>query len=159
MAILLVLILALPFVELVVLVRVAGEIGFVETVGLLIAVSIVGAWLAKRAGAGALNRIRKALSAGEAPDREVVDGALIMLAGLLLILPGFVSDVVGIALLIPPVRIGVRTLVMRRLGRSRRIVVVDRDGRARGGSPEVWDVDSWEDDSSPSRRQIGGGPA
>lgn len=155
MAILLVLVLLLPVVELIVLVQVAGEIGFLDTVGLLIVVSLVGAWLAKRAGVGVARRIQRAVNAGEAPDREVLDGALVLLAGVLLILPGFVSDAIGIALLLPPVRAGVRTLVMRRLARSRRVVITDR-GTTTTSRPDVWDVESWEDDPSSSRRQIGG---
>lgn len=158
MAILLVLLLVLPAIELIVLVQVAGEIGFLDTVGLLILVSLVGAWLAKRAGAGAVQRIRRAVNAGETPDREVVDGALILLAGVLLILPGFVSDAVGIALLLPPVRAGARTLVLRRLARGQRVAFVS--GRSTTtAQANVWDVDSWEDDSSPPRREIGDGPS
>lgn len=159
MAILLVLLLVLPAIELIVLVQVAGEIGFLDTVGLLILVSLVGAWLAKRAGAGAVQRIRRAVNAGETPDREVVDGALILLAGVLLILPGFVSDAVGIALLLPPVRAGARTLVLRRLARGQRVAFVSGRSGTTTTQANVWDVDSWEDDSSPPRREIGDGPS
>jgi UPF0716 protein FxsA len=156
MGLLLVLLLLLPVVELVVLIQVAGEIGFLDTVGLLVVVSLVGAWLAKRAGAGAIRRIQRATAAGQTPDREVVDGALILLAGVLLILPGFVSDAMGIALLIPPVRAAVRTLVVRRLARRQRVVIVGGRSRATAPQPDVWDVESWEDEPSSSRRQIGG---
>jgi len=155
MGILLLLLIVLPAIELIVLVLVAGEIGFLDTVGLLIVVSLVGAWLAKRAGAGAVSRIRRAVNAGETPDREVIDGALIMLAAVLLILPGFVGDAVGIALLLPPVRAGARTLILRRLARGQRVAFVGRRGGTTARA-SVWDVDSWEDDSSPSRREIGG---
>jgi UPF0716 protein FxsA len=158
MAALLLLLLALPVVELVVLIQVAGTIGFLDTVGLLIVVSLVGAWLAKRVGAGVVRRIQRAVAAGQAPDREVVDGALVLLAGVLLILPGFVSDAIGIALLLPPVRAGVRTLILRRLARRQHLVVV---GGRRGqstptGQTGVWDVESWEDQPSSPRREIGG---
>jgi UPF0716 protein FxsA len=144
---LLVLLVALPIAELAVLVQVAGSIGVFETIGLLILVSIVGVWLAKRAGLGVIARMRETQARGEAPSRELADGALILLAAGLLVLPGFISDVVGILLLLPPVRAVVRTLVLRRFRDSGNVVVVS--GRGRGsaaGGVEVWDVDSWEDD-------------
>jgi UPF0716 protein FxsA len=115
-------------------------------------VSIVGVWLAKRAGLGVVQRLRQAQAEGRPPSREVVDGALILLAGALLLLPGFVSDVVGIALLLPPVRAVVRPVILRRLRQDGRMVVVTerRD-------PDVWDVESWEEPpTEPPRREVGG---
>lgn len=153
----LVLLIALPFVELAVLVQVSGSIGIFDTLALLVVVSLVGVWLAKRAGLGVIARFRRTQAAGEVPSRELVDGALILLAGFLLALPGFVSDAFGILLLLPPVRIGVRTLVLRRLRSSASIVVVGSGGvpdgrRGRMTEDGVWDVDSWEDPPSPRRR-------
>jgi UPF0716 protein FxsA len=107
----------LPFAELAVIITVAHNIGVVETIGLLILVSVVGAWLCKREGVGVLRRIRDSLDRGELPHREVVDGALILLAGALLITPGFLSDCVGILLLFPPTRAAVRAVVFGVLGR------------------------------------------
>jgi UPF0716 protein FxsA len=133
----------LPVVELAVLVQVAGSIGVLDTVGLLVLVSIVGVWLAKRAGLGVLRRLRQAQAEGRAPSREAVDGALVLLAAVLLLLPGFVSDVVGIALLLPPVRALVRPLVLRRLRQDGRVVVVT--SQADPQRPDIWDVESWED--------------
>jgi len=153
---------ALPFVELAVLVQVAGSIGVLDTIGLLVVVSLVGVWLAKRAGLGVVTRIRRAQADGEVPSRELVDGGLILLAAFLLVLPGFVSDAVGILLLLPPVRIGVRTLVLRRIRSSANIVVIGAPGPGSGSAASgdgVWDVESWED--QPSRRnrgELGGGP-
>jgi UPF0716 protein FxsA len=152
MGYLVLLLLVLPFVELAVLVQVAGTLGVLDTVGLLILVSIVGVWLAKRAGLGVVRRLRQAQAEGRTPSCEVVDGALVLLAGALLLIPGFVSDVVGIALLLPPVRAVVRPVILRRLRQDGRMVVVteqrDRD---------VWDVESWEEPpTDPSRRELGG---
>jgi UPF0716 protein FxsA len=86
-----------------------------------------------------------------------MDGALILLAAVLLVFPGFVTDVAGILLLIPPVRIGVRTLALRRIRTSTQVVVVGSTGGPNGRASDdgVWDVDSWED--PPSRGELGGG--
>jgi len=154
MGYILLLLLVLPFVELAVLVEVAGTIGVVDTLGLLLVVSIVGVWLAKRAGLGVLRRLRRAQSEGRPPSREVVDGALILLAAGLLLLPGFVSDVVGIALLLPPVRALVRPVILRRLRQDGRVVVVTERR-----SPDVWDVESWEDPPPSDQRGEIGGPS
>jgi len=157
----LVLLVALPFVELAVLVQVASMTSVLDTIGLLVAVSIVGVWLTKRAGLGVVNRMRVTQAAGEVPSRELMDGALILLAAVLLVIPGFVTDAVGILLLLPPVRAGVRTLALRRIRESSSIVVVGSGpgmaagGRRRGdGGDDVWDVESWE--KPPTRGELGG---
>lgn len=118
-----------PLVELYVIVQVGQEIGVLPTLGLMLVVSFLGAWLVKREGAKAWRAFRTALEAGRAPAREVLDGALILVAGTLLLTPGFVSDVVGLFLLLPPTR-----AVVRRLGVgwvARRFVVVDVAGESR----------------------------
>jgi len=151
---LLVLILAFPFIELVVMVQVAGSIGILNMLGLLIGVSLVGVWLAKWQGLSVISRIRRAQAAGEVPGKEVTDGALILLAAFLLVLPGFVSDVLGVLLLLPPVRIAVRTLALRRVSASSNLIVVSTPGRGGPREDGVWDVDSWEE--PPSRGELGG---
>jgi len=104
-----------PIVELAVIIQVGQAIGVVETLLLMVLVSIVGAWLVKREGIGVWRRAQRQLDTGVMPGRELVDGVLIMVAGALLLLPGFVSDCLGILLLLPPVRAVVRGLVIRRL--------------------------------------------
>jgi UPF0716 protein FxsA len=141
---LLILLVALPIAEVVVFVQVAGSINLLNALALLILVSMVGVWLAKREGLGVVTRMRRAQERGEVPSRELADGALILLASALLVLPGFISDVIGILLLLPPVRAGVRTLVLRRFRNSANIVTVHGSGQA-GPSGAVWDVESWED--------------
>jgi len=93
-----------PIVELAVIIQVGQAIGVVETLLLMVLVSIVGAWLVKREGIGVWRRAQRQLDTGVMPGRELVDGVLIMVAGALLLLPGFVSDCLGILLLLPPVR-------------------------------------------------------
>jgi UPF0716 protein FxsA len=115
---------------------------------------MVGVWLAKREGLGVVTRMRRAQERGEVPSRELADGALILLASALLVLPGFISDVIGILLLLPPVRAGVRTLVLRRFRNSANIVTVHRQGQA-GPSSAVWDVESWEKGPDSGRKPTG----
>jgi UPF0716 protein FxsA len=112
-----VLFLAVPLAELYVLIQVGQIIGGLETVGLLLLVSVVGAWLAKREGIGVIRRMQAAINAGRVPGTELVDAFLILLAAALMLTPGFLTDIVAILLLLPPVRAGVRRTVRRSLAR------------------------------------------
>ena len=116
LVVLLALFVVLPIAELYVIVQVAGGIGILNTIGLLILVSAVGAWLCKREGLGVLRRVRTSLDRYELPQREIVDGGLILLAGALLLTPGFLTDCLAVLLLLPPTRAAVRTVVLRALG-------------------------------------------
>lgn len=116
-AVLFVVFLVVPFVELFVILQVGHAIGALNTVALLILISMVGAWLVKREGISVLRRAQERMAEGAVPGRELVDGVLILLAGALLITPGFLSDVVGVLLLLPPVRAALRGMVTRRLRR------------------------------------------
>lgn len=105
---------AVPLVELYVIVETARSIGTLETIGLLIVVSVVGAWMVKAQGLAVLWRIRSRLQEGQIPGRELVDGGLVLLAGALMLTPGFVTDAVGLLLLFPPARMAIRPLLIRR---------------------------------------------
>jgi len=104
MAFVALLILVVPVLELFVIANVASNIGFFETVGLLILISVIGAWLLKREGLAAWRRLRAAIERGEMPTREVIDGALIVFGGALLITPGFLTDAVGLFFMFPVTR-------------------------------------------------------
>jgi len=106
-----------PIAELAVIIQVGHVIGVLDTLALLVLVSVTGAWLVKREGLAVLRRIQRQLDAGVVPGSELLDGALILLAGVLMLTPGFITDVVGILLLLPPVRAGVRRAVRHRLAR------------------------------------------
>jgi len=156
MVLLLLLFLVAPLVELAVIVQVADAVGVLNTIGLLIAVSLVGAWLAKREGLVTLRRIQLALGRGDLPTREVADGALILMAGALMIAPGFISDVVALLLLFPPTRAALRPVLVRSLakrGRAR-VTVMGAQGAGRQGTDadDIWDVESWEDPPRPATR-------
>ncbi|MGH3976541.1 MAG: FxsA family protein, partial [Pseudonocardiaceae bacterium] len=101
-------------VELTVLVAVGKAIGVLATIGLLILASLVGAALLRHEGIRTLVAFREALSHRRPPHRELIDGMLIAAAGVFIVLPGFVSDVLGLLLLLPPTR----ALVRRRMLRS-----------------------------------------
>ena len=102
-----------PLAELYVILQVGQAIGVLDTIGLLILISVVGAWLAKREGVGVLRRIQRSIEAGRVPGTELIDGFLILLAGALMLTPGFLTDILAILLLLPPVRVVVRRQLRR----------------------------------------------
>jgi len=123
MPLLILLFLVVPLVELYVLIQVGQEIGALWTIALLVLVSVIGAWLAKREGFGVWLRMQDQVAAGRMPGIELVDAFLILLAGALLLTPGFVTDLLAIVLLIPPgralVRRGLRRTLVNRVGAAR----------------------------------------
>ncbi len=124
--VLLLLLLIVPFVELYVIIQVAHAFGAVDTVALLILLSVAGAWLMKREGVSVWRRFQRQIEAGHVPGREIADGVMILVAGALMLTPGFLTDLVGLALLLPPVRAGVRALLLRRAARRAGVPWVDR---------------------------------
>lgn len=103
-----------PLVELYVIIQVAQVIGGWETIALLVIESMVGAWLLKRQGLSVLAKVRDAVDHGRVPGKELVDGMLIVVAGALMLAPGFIGDLIGYLLLIPPTRALVRAPLMKR---------------------------------------------
>ena len=93
-----------PIAELFVAIKIAQAIGVLLTVVLLIAGWPVGLWLMKAEGRIAWRRLSLAVAEGVAPGREALNGALVLLGGLLLIIPGFITDALGLALLLGPTR-------------------------------------------------------
>ena len=109
--------LAVPIVEIYLIVEVARYAGILNTVALLVLVSVVGAWMVRREGLGILRRAQEELATGRVPGRQVVDGLLVLVAGALMLTPGFATDALGLALLFPPSRIAVREVLIRRFAR------------------------------------------
>jgi UPF0716 protein FxsA len=147
---LLVLFVVVPAAELYVILQAAHAFGVFETIAALLVISVVGAWLCRLEGFGVLRRIQVALDAGRLPTKELQDGALILLAGALLLTPGFLGDVVGILLLLPPTR-AVARLWLARLLRNR-VGVVMAGGRRRG---PVIDVDEPPEGGPPGAIPLG----
>ena len=104
MAIFAILFIVVPLTEIYVAVQVGHAIGALNTVGLLLLASIVGAWLTKHQGLGIISRIREQLDANRMPTNELIDGGLVLAGGMMLIVPGFVTDAFGLLLLFPPTR-------------------------------------------------------
>lgn len=102
-----------PLLELIVIVRVGQTIGVGWTILLLIVDSIVGAWLLKREGGRALTALGAAFSSGRMPAREIADGMLILVGGVLMLTPGFLSDVLGFLCILPITRPLARGLLTR----------------------------------------------
>ena len=115
--VLVVLFLLVPLAELFVIIQVGQAFGALNTIGLLIVISAVGAWLAKREGTGVWQRFQRQVQSGAVPGREIADGVMILFAGALLMTPGFLTDLLGISLLLPPVRAVVRAALMKRAAR------------------------------------------
>ncbi|HEU5208792.1 MAG TPA: FxsA family protein [Longimicrobiales bacterium] len=114
---LILLFIALPVLELVLLLRIGSWIGALPTILLVIATGIVGASLARTQGVAVLARIQRELAQGRPPVASMVDGFLIFAAGVLLLTPGVITDVFGVAFLLPPVRALVRRGLAGRLQR------------------------------------------
>jgi UPF0716 protein FxsA len=121
---------AVPLVEIYVIIQVGQVIGAWWTIALLVADSILGSWLVKREGARAWRALRVALAEGRMPARELADGALIVIGGTLMLTPGFVSDVLGVLFILPFTRPLGRRLLARFIGR--RMVVAAMPGHVPG---------------------------
>jgi UPF0716 protein FxsA len=134
--VLLVAFVVVPLAEIFVLIQVGQAIGPWWTILILVADSVLGAWLIRREGARAWRSLQEALSTGRMPAREIADGALILVGGTLLLAPGFVTDAFGILLILPFTRPVARRLLTTVV--ARRLVVIPSAGRGpRGDGPVV----------------------
>ena len=114
-----------PLVEFLLFWKLGDLLGIWVTVGTIIVTGIIGAWLAKVQGLRTLTKYQAALGEGRLPHQEVIDGILILLASAVLLTPGFLTDAVGFALLVPPVREAVRKFLGKRI--KDKIQVVGQD--------------------------------
>lgn len=135
--ILLFLFIVLPIAEIYVIIQVGQAIGALLTIALLIADSILGSMLMRSQGRLAWRRFNEALAAGRPPAREVLDGAMVIFGGAFLLSPGFITDVFGLVLLLPPTRALLRRFlvhaVMGRTPAGRAAIFMNQ--RARRGGP------------------------
>jgi UPF0716 protein FxsA len=135
--------------ELFVAIQVAHAIGVLYTILLLIVSWPLGGWALRSQGRAAWRRLSTAVSAGRPPGHEILDGVLVLIGGLLLIVPGFLSDLVGVCALLPPTRALLRGRVARHLD-SRFVRSATRSSRV--GRP--YDVDSTATDVDQSRSRL-----
>lgn len=109
---------AVPLLELFLLIRLGGAIGLMPTLMLCVLTGVAGAWLARREGLRALFSFQERLTRGGVPGRALMDGLCILLGGALLLTPGLLTDVVGFALLLPPSRRRIQDGMKRRIERQ-----------------------------------------
>jgi UPF0716 protein FxsA len=165
---LVVLFIGLPLLEIAVFIEVGGIIGVWATIGLIIATTVAGSLLLRAQGLATLTRARAQMDAGHLPAREIFDGFCVVLAAGLLVLPGFVTDALGLLLFLPPVRDLLRLMITRRIaakaarGEARIFVDGIEVGRRRGRSGKVIEGEyediTEEDDTGeppPDRRRLG----
>jgi len=94
----------LPMVELYLLIMLGSRIGAMPTIGLIVLTGIIGATLARQQGLSVLMKIQREMAAGKPPTQKLVEGALIVVGGIVLLTPGIITDIFGFSLLMPPVR-------------------------------------------------------
>ena len=103
----------LPIIEITVIIKMGGLIGVWQTVGLIVLTAAVGTSLVRAQGFQILASAQKNLNQGQFPAAEIVDGMSLLMAGVLLLTPGFVTDAIGLALVIPPIRRAFAGLIWR----------------------------------------------
>lgn len=123
----------IPVIEISLFILVGQHIGVAATIAIILVTAILGATLVRRQGLQTLARLRAEVDRNEMPGKTIAEGALILVAGLLLVTPGFLTDTIGFSLLVPPLRRG----LIERAGRGlmRFVRVVDVGGAPGPGGP------------------------
>ncbi len=143
-----------PLAEIAVFIEVADAVGWLAAVVLLLATSVLGAQLLRIQGRSAIERVSLAVSERRAPGRVALDGVLGFLGAVLLALPGFITDALGLVLLLPPTRALTRRWLSRHYaGRTMRFVATTGRFASRGRARRPGDVDSTAVDDD--RQQLG----
>jgi len=157
----------MPLLEIAVFIEVGGTIGVWPTIGLTIATALAGSLMLRHQGLAALMRARAQMDRGELPARELFEGMCLVLAGALLLVPGFVTDAIGLLLFFPPFRRLLRLLIARHVaakaarGEARIFVDGVEVGRRRGKSGGIIEgeyEDVTDDDRAPPQDQRRIGP-
>jgi UPF0716 protein FxsA len=169
MPLLVLLFIVVPLAELFVIIEVGQAIGVPATIGLLFLDSVLGAVLLRSQGRAVWRRFNLALAEGRVPARETFDGAMVIFGGALLLTPGFITDVFGLLLLIPPTRAAIRRLssrmVKRRVAAGRAVFwTYDRYRAGRGAGapspggtpPRPYDVEGTAHEVPPERDALPG---
>ena len=126
--ILLAALIGVPLLEIALFIKVGGWIGPGPTLALVVLNAVIGVWMLRLQGVGVLLSAQRQLAAGSLPVAEVFEGLCLVIAGALLLLPGFFTDALGALLLVPPVR----RALYRQIGRRLEAHVVKMGGGARG---------------------------
>ncbi len=157
---------AVPIIEIAVFIEVGGWIGLWPTLGLVLLTAVVGSLELRSQGITTLNKLRSELDRGVMPAQTLFDGVCLLFAGALLLTPGFVTDIIGLALFLPPFRKFLLFTVGSRIVGSARVHVHStrsgRHGGPRGGpgggrDDEVIDADYVDVTDEEERRKAGDG--
>jgi len=145
--ILLALFIVVPLIEIAVIVQVAHLVGGWNAIALLLLISVVGAALVRHEGWVVMSKLRTQLDSGHMPTNELIDGALLLVGGVLMLTPGFVTDAFGLLLVFPPTRVAMRTLLRKRFATRMQVFGVpskgfrgDGSGQSRPGDDDIIDV-------------------
>jgi len=140
----------LPLAELALLMYVSSLTSPMATLALVILTGVVGAWLARREGLNCYRRVQQQVSQGQLPADSLLDGLMILVAGALLVTPGIITDTVGFALLVSPIRRTVQRYIVGRI--KARIIATSPPPQSGGGShyDEIIDVEY----RAPNQRRI-----
>ena len=141
----------LPIIEIITLIWVGKTLGVLPTLGLLVGMAVLGAWLARRETGRTYAALNKAVQTGRMPTDEVTDAILVMVGGFLLILPGFVTDLVGLLLVLPFTRPAARRLLQTVV--AAKALGVTRGGRSGGAGAGSGDAGTGRG-GQPGRGQV-----
>ncbi|MEM7225106.1 MAG: FxsA family protein [Pseudomonadota bacterium] len=144
----------MPLVEIAVFIEVGGWIGLWPTLGLCILTALLGSWQLRSQGMATLERARTQIDQGQMPAKELFNGACLLIAGALLLVPGFVTDAMGALLFIPAVREALRRGIGRRMKASgeTRVFVDGKEVHRSGPRDGVIDGEFEEVPDEPPRR-------
>ena len=141
----LLLLIGLPLIEIAVFVIVGGEIGALTTILLTVATAIAGTVMLRLQGLSLITRMRGEMDAGRVPESDLVEGTLMVVASVLLLIPGFVTDAIGLLLFIPPLRAALARVAVR----NAQVTIVGAQTRGPGMRPDRGvvdlDADDWRD--------------
>ena len=153
--------LGVPLIEIAVFIQVGGWIGLWWTLTLIVATALAGTAMLRHQGLATLGRAQQTVERGQIPVQEVLDGVCLLVAGVLLLTPGFVTDVAGGLLLVPALRRRLQLWALARLAASGRINVgssafADGWRHQDGGDVIEGEVTNVDEDDDPPRRDLGG---
>ncbi len=126
---------AVPLLELFLLIRLGGAVGLFPTLALCVLTGVAGAWLARREGLRALRAFQRRLARGDVPGRALTDGLCVLAGGALLLAPGLLTDLFGFSLLLPPSRRRIQKRIERKLADGSLRAAMSGGFPGAGGTP------------------------
>jgi len=119
---------AVPIIEIALFIQVGGAIGLLPTLSIVVLTAVVGTWLMRAQGVAALQKLQSSLQTGQNPADPIANGAFILVAGILLLTPGFFTDSLGIALLIPRLRQAIIKMIAARIASGATVFTASSHG-------------------------------